>query len=83
MISSMRSILNALQDGRLFELPEADKPRVLEFLASDISSPGAAVSAHIVIGQQDFDGVGYYPRGALPKGFRPPPDLRMRADSTS
>jgi nitrogen PTS system EIIA component len=29
----MRSILNALQEGRLFELPEADKPRALEFLA--------------------------------------------------
>jgi nitrogen PTS system EIIA component len=29
----MRSILNALQDGRLFELPEAGKARALEFLA--------------------------------------------------
>src|ERR1041384_3576172 len=29
----MRSILTALQDGRLFELPNADKPRALEFLA--------------------------------------------------
>ncbi len=29
----MRSILNALQDGRLFELPEVDKARALEFLA--------------------------------------------------
>lgn len=29
----MRSILNALQDGRLFELPEAGKGRALEFLA--------------------------------------------------
>src|SRR5262245_47058638 len=30
----MRSILTALQEGRLFELPEAtDKPRALEFLA--------------------------------------------------
>jgi len=29
----MRSILNALQDGRLFELPEAGKERALEFLA--------------------------------------------------
>jgi PTS system nitrogen regulatory IIA component len=29
----MRSILTALQDGRLFELPEADKARALEFLA--------------------------------------------------
>lgn len=29
----MRSILNALQDGRLFELPEAGKDRALEFLA--------------------------------------------------
>src|SRR5512137_995683 len=29
----MRSILNALQEGRLFELPEAGKDRALEFLA--------------------------------------------------
>jgi nitrogen PTS system EIIA component len=29
----MRSILTALQDGRLFELPEAGKDRALEFLA--------------------------------------------------
>lgn len=29
----MRSILNALQDGRLFELPESGKGRALEFLA--------------------------------------------------
>lgn len=29
----MRSILNALQDGRLFELPESGKDRALEFLA--------------------------------------------------
>lgn len=29
----MRSILNALQDGRLFELPETGKARALEFLA--------------------------------------------------
>ena len=29
----MRSILDALQDGRLFELPEAGKDRALEFLA--------------------------------------------------
>jgi nitrogen PTS system EIIA component len=29
----MRSILNALQEGRLFELPEAGKERALEFLA--------------------------------------------------
>jgi mannitol/fructose-specific phosphotransferase system IIA component (Ntr-type) len=29
----MRSILTALQDGRLFELPTADKDRALEFLA--------------------------------------------------
>lgn len=29
----MRSILNALQDGRLFELPAVDKERALEFLA--------------------------------------------------
>ena len=29
----MRSILAALQEGRLFELPEAGKDRVLEFLA--------------------------------------------------
>lgn len=29
----MRSILNALQDGRLFELPETGKTRALEFLA--------------------------------------------------
>lgn len=29
----MRSILNALQEGRLFELPEAGKSRALEFLA--------------------------------------------------
>src|SRR5664279_1597729 len=29
----MRSILTALQDGRLFELPEAGKARALEFLA--------------------------------------------------
>jgi nitrogen PTS system EIIA component len=29
----MRSILNALQEGRLFELPEAGKDRSLEFLA--------------------------------------------------
>jgi len=29
----MRSILNALQEGRLFELPEAGKARALEFLA--------------------------------------------------
>ncbi len=29
----MRSILNALQDGRLFELPDAGKDRALEFLA--------------------------------------------------
>src|SRR5512133_1617337 len=29
----MRSILTALQEGRLFELPEVDKPRALEFLA--------------------------------------------------
>src|SRR5512137_227589 len=29
----MRRLLNALQDGRLFELPEAGKERALEFLA--------------------------------------------------
>jgi nitrogen PTS system EIIA component len=29
----MRSILNALQEGRLFELPDAGKERALEFLA--------------------------------------------------
>jgi nitrogen PTS system EIIA component len=29
----MRSILNALQEGRLFELPDTDKARALEFLA--------------------------------------------------
>ena len=29
----MRSILTALQEGRLFELPEAGKDRALEFLA--------------------------------------------------
>src|SRR3954466_8034112 len=29
----MRSILTALQEGRLFELPEAGKSRALEFLA--------------------------------------------------
>ena len=29
----MRSILNALQDGRLFELPDNNKARALEFLA--------------------------------------------------
>jgi len=29
----MRSILTALQEGRLFELPDADKARALEFLA--------------------------------------------------
>ena len=29
----MRSILNALQEGRLFELPDAGKARALEFLA--------------------------------------------------
>ncbi len=29
----MRSILNALQEGRLFELPDAGKDRALEFLA--------------------------------------------------
>jgi len=29
----MRSILNALQDGRLFELPAVDKEKALEFLA--------------------------------------------------
>ncbi len=29
----MRSILNALQEGRLFELPDANKARALEFLA--------------------------------------------------
>src|SRR4051812_21709520 len=29
----MRSILTALQEGRLFELPEAGKGRALEFLA--------------------------------------------------
>ncbi len=29
----MRSILNALQEGRLFELPGSDKARALEFLA--------------------------------------------------
>ena len=29
----MRSILTALQEGRLFELPEAGKARALEFLA--------------------------------------------------
>lgn len=29
----MRSILNALQEGRLFELPDTDKARGLEFLA--------------------------------------------------
>ena len=29
----MRSILTALQDGRLFELPDVDKARALEFLA--------------------------------------------------
>src|SRR5471032_3347290 len=29
----MRSILSALQDGRLFELPDANKVRALEFLA--------------------------------------------------
>src|SRR6476659_75494 len=29
----MRSILSALQDGRLFELPDAGKDRALEFLA--------------------------------------------------
>jgi mannitol/fructose-specific phosphotransferase system IIA component (Ntr-type) len=34
----MRSILNALQDGRLFELPEAGKERALEFLARVIDA---------------------------------------------
>lgn len=34
----MRSILNALQDGRLFELPEAGKDRALEFLARIIDA---------------------------------------------
>ena len=29
----MRSILTALQEGRLFELPDAGKARALEFLA--------------------------------------------------
>ena len=29
----MRSILTALQEGRLFELPDAGKERALEFLA--------------------------------------------------
>ena len=29
----MRSILTALQEGRLFELPETGKDRALEFLA--------------------------------------------------
>jgi PTS system nitrogen regulatory IIA component len=34
----MRSILTALQDGRLFELPEAGKDRALEFLARIIDA---------------------------------------------
>lgn len=34
----MRSILDALQDGRLFELPEAGKDRALEFLARIIDA---------------------------------------------
>ena len=34
----MRSILTALQEGRLFELPEAGKDRALEFLARIIDA---------------------------------------------
>jgi len=35
----MRSILTALQEGRLFELPEAGKARALEFLSPDFLMP--------------------------------------------
>ncbi|MHB2025335.1 MAG: PTS sugar transporter subunit IIA [Elusimicrobiota bacterium] len=34
----MRSILNALQEGRLIELPDLDKPKALEYLANIIEA---------------------------------------------
>ena len=45
----MRSILNALQDGRLFELPEAGKDRALEFLARIIdANPDIVVGTDVI-----------------------------------
>jgi nitrogen PTS system EIIA component len=46
----MRSILNALQEGRLFELPEAGKDRALEFLARVIDA-----NPDIVVGTDAID----------------------------
>lgn len=46
----MRSILDALQDGRLFELPEAGKDRALEFLARIIDA-----NPDIVVGTDTID----------------------------
>lgn len=45
----MRSILNALQEGRLFELPEAGKDRALEFLARILdANPDAEVGTDAI-----------------------------------
>ena len=45
----MRSILNALQDGRLFELPEAGKDRALEFLARILdANPDIVVGTDVI-----------------------------------
>jgi nitrogen PTS system EIIA component len=48
----MRSILDALQDGRLFELPESGKDRALEFLARIIDA-----NPDIVIGTDAIEEV--------------------------
>ena len=45
----MRSILNALQEGRLFELPEAGKGRALEFLARILdANPDLVVGTDVI-----------------------------------
>jgi hypothetical protein len=41
----MRSILTALQEGRLFELPDAGKERALEFLARILDANPTSRSA--------------------------------------
>ncbi|MFI5337394.1 MAG: PTS sugar transporter subunit IIA [Opitutales bacterium] len=48
----MRSILTALQEGRLFELPEAGKDRILEFLARIIDA-----NPDIVVGTDTIEEV--------------------------
>jgi PTS system nitrogen regulatory IIA component len=45
----MRSILNALQDGRLFELPSTDKASALEFLARILdANPDIEVGTDVI-----------------------------------